>query len=110
MMKVTVASGEEKEALPVYRDFDLEEVLQDNADKTFYVAQDSQGKIYGSVMINDKDRKSNGASVGNWIASGLVVTRKTLRELNKASRTHEMTSAPATATTDPVAKSDPVQE
>lgn len=83
---VHVVVGGDKEVLPTYHDFNLEDSQKDNADKTFYVAQDAAGRIYGSVMINEHDRKSTGATVGNWIASGLIVTRKDYKALSKTVR------------------------
>lgn len=58
----------------------------DNADLTFYTAQDESGAIIGSAQVNPVDRKVIGALVGNWIAAGFVVSRKTYKEMNKIVR------------------------
>lgn len=53
----------------------------DNASLTYYVAQEAtedplvHGKVCGSTLVSQNDRKVVGALVGNWIASGYVVSR-----------------------------------
>lgn len=63
----------------------------DNAELTFYTAQDREGNITGTAQVNPIDRKVIGALVGNWIAAGYAVSRKTYKEMNKILREQQKT-------------------
>jgi len=69
------------------KDFENAKVLSvDAPEMTFYVAQDSDKTIQGTVLIKPNDRLATGALVGNWIASGFSVQRLTYKALNKLMR------------------------
>lgn len=105
-VQILISQGEQQEQPLSHRDFEVTQEFQDNPDNTFYIAQDSTGKVHGTVMINDKDRRATGALVGNWIASGLVVNRMPYKGLSKIMRALEAAAKEAVAPVVAAAASD----
>lgn len=117
MPNITIAVNDAKQDQPLtHRDFEVSQDFQDNPDNTFYVAQDSLGKIHGTVMIGDRDRKAAGALVGNWVAAGLIVNRmpykgmaKIIRAQESAAKEADMEKSPAGDLTPAAAPAAPVE-
>lgn len=85
--KILVLSAQPEQNELTTKDFEGSKILNvDSPDMTYYVAQDSEGDVQGTALIKPNDRKTIGALVGNWIASGFAVSRMTYKAMNKLLR------------------------
>lgn len=66
-------------------DFDAEKEIVKAYDKPmmYYVAQDADEKIGGTVQVNNDDRHAIGLMVGKWVARGYAVNLMSYKELRK---------------------------